>query len=167
MRMELIQPFINAADAVFAESLQAPTKIVDLEMDQEAYRRKGVAALIAIRGDIEGRVILDLSPEVALKVASQLAGTEVAASEQVVRETVCEMANMVIGNSVTLLNDQGFHFKVFPPEIHMDETGLAGSADTEALVICIETPCGNIYLNIAMHYLHRRRQERNTVPALD
>jgi chemotaxis protein CheX len=167
MRMELIQPFINAADAVFAESLQAPTKIVDLEMDQDAYRRKGVAALIVIKGDIEGRVILDLSPEVALKVASQLAGTEVAASEQVVRETVCEMANMVIGNSVTLLNDQGFHFKVFPPEIHMDETGLAGSADTEALVICIETPCGNVYLNIAMHYLRRRRQERNAVPALD
>ncbi len=167
MRMELIQPFINAADAVFAESLQAPTKIVDLEMAQEAYRRKGVAALIAIKGDIEGRVILDLSPEVALKVASQLAGAEVAASEQVVRETVCEMANMVIGNSVTLLNDQGFHFKVFPPEIHMDETGLAGTADTEALVICIETPCGNIYLNIAMHYLHRRRQERNAAPALN
>ena len=167
MRMELIQPFINAADAVFAESLQGPTKIVDLEMDQDAYRRKGVAALIAIKGDIEGRVILDLSPEVAMKVASQLAGSEVEASDQVVRETVCEMANMVIGNSVTLLNDQGFHFKVLPPEIHMDETGLAGSADTEALVICIETPCGNIYLNIAMHYLHRRRQERNTVPTLD
>jgi chemotaxis protein CheX len=140
---------------------------VDLEMDQEAYRRKGVAALISIKGDIEGRVILDLSPEVAMKVASQLAGSELEASDQVVRETVCEMANMVIGNSVTLLNDQGFHFKVFPPEIHMDETGLAGSADTEALVICIETPCGNIYLNIAMHYLHRRRQERNAIPALD
>jgi chemotaxis protein CheX len=165
--MELIQPFINAADAVFAESLESPTKIVDLEMDEDAYRRKGVAALIAIKGDIEGRVILDLSPEVALKVASQLAGVEVEASEQVVKETVCEMANMVIGNSVTLLNDQGFHFKVFPPEVHMNETGLAGSADTEALVICIETACGNIYLNIAMRYLHRRRQERAGVPALD
>jgi len=165
--MELIQPFINAADAVFAESLQAPTKIVDLSMDEDTYRRKGVAALIAIKGDIEGRVILDLSPEVAVKVASQLAGSEVEASEQVARETVCELANMVIGNSVTLLNDQGFHFKVFPPEIHVDEKGLAGSADTEALVICIETPCGNIYLNIAMHYLHRRRQERAEVPALD
>jgi len=167
MRMELIQPFISAADAVFAESLQAPTNIVDLSMDENAYRRKGVAALIAIKGDIEGRVILDLSQEVAMKVASQLAGSEVEASEQVVKETVCELANMVIGNSVTLLNDQGFHFKVFPPEVHMDETGLAGSADTEALVICIETPCGEIYLNIAMHYLHRRRQERKAVPALD
>ena len=167
MRMELIQPFINAADAVFAESLQAPTKILDLSMDENTYRRKGVAALIAIKGDIEGRVILDLSHEVAMKVASQLAGMEVEASEQVVKETVCELANMVIGNSVTLLNDQGFHFKVFPPEIHMDETGLAGSADTEAMVICLETPCGEIYLNIAMHYLHRRRSERSAVPALD
>jgi len=167
MRMELIQPFINAADAVFAESLQAPTKIADLSMDENTYRRKGVAALITIKGDIEGRVILDLAPDVAMKVASHLAGAPIAESEQVVRETVCELANMVIGNSVTLLNDQGFRFKVFPPEIHMNEEGLAGSSDTEAMVICIETPCGEVYLNIAMHYLHRRRREQAAVPALD
>ena len=167
MRMELIQPFINAADAVFAESLQGPTKIVDLEMDGDAYRRKGVAALIAIKGDIEGRVILDLSPEVAIRVASQLAGTEVEASEQVVKETVCELANMVIGNSVTLLNDQGFHFKVFPPEIHVQEQGIGSNTDTEAMVICIETPCGEVFLNIAMQYLHRRRSERGTLATAD
>ena len=164
MRMELIQPFINAADAVFAESLQAPTNIVDLSMDENTYRRKGIAALIAIKGDIEGRVILDLAPEVAMKVASQLAGSEIEASEQVAKETVCELANMVIGNSVTLLNDQGFHFKVFPPEIHTNDEGLAGSRDTEAMVLAIETTCGNIFLNIAMHHLTRRRHERDAVP---
>jgi CheY-specific phosphatase CheX len=158
MRMELIQPFINAADAVFAESLQAPTKILDL---------KGVAAFIAIKGDIEGRVILDLAPEVAMRVASILSGGPVAESEQVVRETVCELANMVIGNSVTLLNDAGFCFKVFPPEIHISEEGLSGNVETEAMVICIETPCGEVYLNIAMHYLHRRRRERDAVAAMD
>lgn len=167
MRMELIQPFINAADAVFSESLQAPTKILDLNMDEDTYRRKGVAALISIKGDIEGRVILDLSPEVAMKVASRLAGEEIPNSEQAIRETVCELANMVIGNSVTLLNDQGFRFKVFPPEIHMNEEGLAGSADTEAMVIGIETPCGEIFLNIAMHYLRRRHHDRESAPVVD
>jgi len=166
MRMELIQPFINAADAVFAESLNAPTKIGDLSMEENTYRRKGVAALIAIKGDIEGRIILDLAPEVAVKVASVLAGSEVAASEQVVRETVCELANMVIGNSVTLLNDQGYKFKVFPPEIHMNEEGLGGNHDTEAMVISIETPCGEIYLNIAMRHLTRRRAERDAAPVV-
>jgi len=163
MRMDLIQPFINAADAVFAESLQGPTTIGDLMMEEEAYHRKGVAALIVIKGDIEGRIILDLAPEVALKVAAVLTGAEVVDSEQTVRETVCELANMVIGNSVTLLNDQGYHFKVFPPEIHMNDQGLAGSRDTEAMVLAIETSCGNIYLNIAMHHLARRRHERDAV----
>ena len=165
MRMELIQPFINAADAVFAESLQGPTNIGDLEMEEGAYRRKGIAALIVIKGDIEGRIILDLSPEVALKVAGILTSTEVTDSEQTVRETVCELANMVIGNSVTLLNDQGYRFKVFPPEIHMNDEGLAGTRDTEAMVLSIETSCGPIFLNIAMHHLVRRRGERSSVPA--
>ena len=167
MRKELIQPFINAADAVFAEALDGPTSIGDLTMEQDAYRRKGIAARIAIRGDIEGRVILDLSPEVAVKVAAKLTGQGVIESDQLIRETVCELANMVIGNSVTLLNDQGFHFKVFPPEIHIHEQGLAGSADTEAMVLSIETSCGPIFLNISMHYLHRRRRERSTVSSLD
>ena len=164
MRMELIQPLINAAEAVFAEALQGPTKIGDLVMEEEAYHRKGVAALIVIKGDIEGRIILDLAPDVALRVAAMLTGAEVVDSEQTVCETVCELANMVIGNSVTLLNDQGYRFKVFPPEIHMNDQGLAGSRDTEAMVLAIETTCGNIYLNIAMHHLARRRRERDAVP---
>ena len=164
MRMDLIQPFINAADAVFAESLQGPTKIGDLLMEEGAYHRKGVAALIVIKGDIEGRIILDLAPDVAFKVAAILTGSEVVENEQVARETVCELANMVIGNSVTLLNDQGYKFKVFPPEIHSSDEGLAGSRDTEAMVLAIETSCGNIFLNIAMHHLARRRKERDAVP---
>ena len=164
MRMELIQPFINAADAVFAESLQAPTKIGDLSMEEETYRRKGIAALILIKGEIEGRVILDMAPEVALSIATKLAGADVTQNEQVARETVCELANMVIGNSVTLLNDQGYKFKVFPPEIHVNDEGLACTRDTEAMVLAIETTCGNIYLNIAMRHLARRRSERDAVP---
>jgi len=167
MKMELIQPFINSADAVFSEALQAPTKILDLAMDEEAYRRKGVAAIVTIKGDIEGRIILDLAPDVAMKVAAHLAGAEVPESEQVVRETVCELANMVIGNSVTLLNDQGFRFKVFPPEVHTNPEGLASSLDTEAMVLCFETPCGEVFLNVAMHYLRRRRRERDAAPVLE
>ena len=167
MRMDLIQPFIGSLDTVLAEMMKTPPKIVDLTMEEDGYRKKGAAALVCFRGQVEGRVILDMEPRAAAHVASILSDSEVDPAAPLVLEAVCELANMVIGNSVTLLNDQGFHFKVFPPEVHMDEKGLEGSADTEALVICIETPCGNIYLNIAMHYLHRRRTERTSVPALD
>jgi len=53
MKMELIQPFINAADAVLAQTLKAPTTIGEVTMEEEAYRRKGIAAVVRIAGDIK------------------------------------------------------------------------------------------------------------------
>ena len=163
MRMELIQPFINSADAVLAETLHCQTKIGDVSMDEEIYRRKGVAAIVVIHGDIEGRVIFDLDPATAMKVASALAGGEIEESDAIVRETICELANLVIGNAVTSLNDQGFRFKIAPPQLHSDETGMKSTEDTEALVMCFDTPSGSVFMNIAMRYNRRRRSERQAV----
>jgi len=162
MKMELIQPFINAADAVLAEGLQSPTSIGSLSMEEEAYRRKGVAALIWVTGDIEGRVILDLDPQTAVRVASKFAGTELPESDALVHETVCELANQVIGNAITTLNDQGFHFRVHPPTFHTSD-GTRSSEDTEALVICFDTDVGSVFMNIALR--HRRGQGEMAVAA--
>jgi chemotaxis protein CheX len=152
MKMELIQPFINAADAVLAGGLQCPMSIGNLSMEQETYHRRGVAALVWITGDIEGRIIFDLDPQTAVRVASHFAGEELPESDDLVREAVCELANQVIGNAVTSLNDQGFHFRVQPPVVHTSEHGVQGSEDTEALVICLETGSGNVFMNIALRY---------------
>jgi CheY-specific phosphatase CheX len=71
---------------------------------------------------------------------------------------------MVIGNAVTQLNDGGFQFKVFPPEVvAQEQCGQAGK-DSEATILCFETPSGNVYLNIVMKYLQRRSRERSAVP---
>jgi chemotaxis protein CheX len=150
MKMELIQPFINAADAVLAQGLQAPMTMGSLSMDEEAYRRKGVAALVSLTGDIEGRIIFDLDAETALRAASHFAGAELPESDDLIKETVCELANQVVGNAITVLNDQGFHFRVHPPELHTSEHGSRSSEDTEALVMCFETGCGNVFMNIAL-----------------
>ena len=160
MRMELIQPFINSAAAVLAQSLGSEARIADVSMEEETYRRKGLAALVSITGDIEGRVIFDVDPSTATKVAGFLSGGEVESSDELVRETVCELANMVIGNAVTALNDEGVRFHIEPPQIHSDEKGLAGSEDTEALLLCFNTDNGNLYMNIAMRYQRRRRDDK-------
>ncbi len=159
MKMELIQPFVNAADAVLAQMLECTPSLDKLTMEEEAYRRKGVAALVMVKGQIEGRIILDVDTETALRMASRLTGTELSGSDELVRETVCELANQVIGNAITTLNDQGCHFHVYPPEVHTDEHGAKSNEDTEVLVMSFETPCGKVYMNIAMHYLRRRRGE--------
>lgn len=160
MKMELIQPFINAADAVLSQGLKSPMVMGNLTMEQEAYRRKGVAALIELSGDIEGRVIFDLAPKTAAQVASHFAGTELPESDELVREAVCELANQVIGNAVATLNDQGFHFRVHPPQLHTSEQGPTSTEDTEALVLCFETASGNVFMNIALRYAERAAAAR-------
>jgi chemotaxis protein CheX len=159
MKMELIQPFINAADAVLAQTLHCPTRVGDVSMEQEAYRRKGVASLVTFNGDIEGRIIFDIDQRTAAKVASSLAGSAMEASDDVARETVCELANMVIGSAITTLNDQGFHFKIQPPVEHVAETGEQSSEDQEALVMCFDTENGNVFMNISLRYNKRKREE--------
>ena len=152
MKMELIQPFINAADAVLSQGLNSPMEIGNLTMEKEAYRRKGVAAMVELSGDIEGRVIFDAAPQTAAKIASKIAGTELPETDSLVREAVCELANQVIGNAVATLNDQGFHFRVHPPCLHTSEHGPKITANTEALVLCFETSSGSVFMNIALRY---------------
>jgi chemotaxis protein CheX len=164
MRMELIQPFINSADAVLAQGLNSPITIENLTMDEEAYLRKGIAAEVCLTGEIEGRIIFDVELPTAKELASRLAGVAVAdATDDLVREAVCELANQIIGNAVTTLNDQGFHFHVRPPAVLTSEQGSRSSEDTEALVMGFTTSSGNVFMNMALRYQRRRATERAVV----
>jgi len=160
MKMDLIQPFIGSLDAVLAEMMQAPATIVNLAMEEHGYNKKGLAAEVSFKGQIEGHIILDMDPSAAARVASFLTGGELQPGEQIVPETVCELANMVIGNAVTQLNDRGFQFKVFPPSLLTKEQCEKAGQESEATILCFETPSGNVYLNIAMKYYARRARER-------
>jgi chemotaxis protein CheX len=163
MKMDLIQPFIGSLDAVLAEMMKAPVTIADVTMEEEGYRRKGLAAVVGFKGQIEGRIILDMEPSAAAKIAQYMAGGEVDPAESIVPETVCELANMVIGNAVTQLNDRGFQFRVFPPALLTEDQCARIGSDSEATILSFDTPVGVVHLNISMRYHSRRSGERQPV----
>jgi chemotaxis protein CheX len=162
MKMELIQPFINAADAVLSETLACSVSVSDISMSENAYQRHATAALVEISGDIEGRVIFDVEDNAAMKVACTISGTQMDSDPQLIRETVAELANLVIGNAVTTLNDQGFRFKVHPPVDHPGQEGFRGSEDMEALVMDFGSPAGSVFMNVAIRYNRRRRADQSS-----
>jgi chemotaxis protein CheX len=162
MKMELIQPFINAADAVLSQGLSGTTRVANLAMDEEGYRCQGVAAMVALTGDIEGRIILDLEPQTALRVASHYAGVSLPESDALIKETIFELANQVVGNAVCFLNDQGFHFRVHPPQLLGSADGDKSSEDVEALMLCFETSLGSVFMNVALRSGKQRMAEHAT-----
>ena len=150
MNMEIIQPFINSLDAVISEMMRCSARIADVTMEQGSYQRSGVAALVVLSGDIEGRIILDMDAAAASQVASDLSEIAGAPTDEGTREIVCELTNMVIGNSVTQLNDRGYKFRVHPPEIFMIDVGPRGTLNSETVLLRFELPKGAVYLNIAV-----------------
>ena len=84
MKMDLIQPFIGSLDTVLAEMMKAPVTIADVTMEEEGYRRKGLAAVVGFKGQIEGRIILDMEPSAAAKIAQYMEGGEVDPAESIV-----------------------------------------------------------------------------------
>ena len=151
MNMDLIQPFINSLDAVISQTMQWSSRIADVTMEAGDYHRTGIAALVAITGDIQGRIILDMDLTAAMQAASDLTGITGDPSVETAREIVCELTNMVIGNSVTQLNDRGLKFRVHPPELFLVDAGPRGTLDTETVLLRFELPKGFVYLNIAVH----------------
>lgn len=152
MRMELIQPFINSADAVLAQGLESSVSIENLTMEEEAYTRQGIASEVCLTGDIEGRIIFDVAQQAASRFAGNLAGAELSGADDLVLEAVCELANQIIGNAVTVLNDQGFQFRVHPPTVLTAQHGSKNSEEIEAVVMCFKTGCGSVFMNIALRY---------------
>jgi chemotaxis protein CheX len=166
MKMDLIQPFVNALDAVISETMDCSAQIADVTMEEGNYLRSGIAARVGIHGEIQGRVVLDMDRDAALQAAADLGGAAGAPTEETAREAVCELTNMVIGNAVTLLNDRGFRFKVQPPEIYAMEDKLAVTREIETVVLRFETPKGKVYLSIAVQYNLRRAGDPAAVHAL-
>src|SRR5450432_2737944 len=46
VKIKLIQPVINVEDAVLAQTLHCPSRVGDVYMEQEVYRRKGFVSLV-------------------------------------------------------------------------------------------------------------------------
>jgi len=150
MRVEYINPFVEAAYSIMKEVLQAEVERKDLYLKKTTQPVMGVAALVGLAGDVEGRVLIDMSQETAMKIASTMNGEELNSMDELVKATITELANMITAQAVTKLFDLGFKFDLTPPSIITGENMSVSNADVEALIVPLEMPQGLVEINVAI-----------------
>ncbi len=154
MRVEYINPFVEAAHDVLKEVLQTDVKRGELYLKSSATPVLGVAAIIGLAGDVEGRVLLDMSRTTAIQVASaMLAGMDmepISELNEMGRATITELANMITGRAVTKLHNLGFAFDLTPPALVTGDNMEISNANVEALIVPMELPQGKIEINVAI-----------------
>jgi len=150
MRVEYINPFVESAFNVLKEVLNCDVRRGELFLKSTSMPVMGVAALVGLAGDVEGRVLFDMSKDTALKVASVMNGEQLPSLDDLAKATITELANMITAQAVTKLHDLGFQFDLTPPAIFTGDNMEVTSSDVEALIVPMETTYGKIEINVAI-----------------
>jgi len=150
VRVEYINPFVESAFNVLKEVLQGDIKRGELYLKSTSMPVMGVAALVGLAGDVEGRVLFDMEKVSALKIASAMNGEQLTVMDELVKATITELANMITAQAVTKLHELGFRFDLTPPAIFTGDNMEVSDQDVEALIVPMETPQGKIEINVAI-----------------
>lgn len=150
MRIEYINPFVEAAFSILREVLNVDPKRGELYLKSSSQSILGVAAIVGLAGDVEGRVLLDMTNDTAVAIASAMNMEELKSLDDLGKATINELANMITAQAVTKLHDLGFEFDLTPPAIITGENMEVSDPGVEALIVPVEVPQGKIEINVAV-----------------
>ncbi|TVQ40252.1 MAG: chemotaxis protein CheX [Spirochaetaceae bacterium] len=154
MRVEYINPFVESAYNILKEMLKCDVKRGELYLKSTAMPVLGVAAIVGLAGDVEGRVLFDMKRDTAIRVASAMLEAmemePITTLNDMGRATINELANMITGQAVTKLHELGFKFDLTPPALLSGENMEISDTGVEALIVPMEVPQGRIEINVAI-----------------
>lgn len=150
MRVEYINPFVEAAFNILKEVLQVDPKRGELYLKSSSQPVLGFTSIVGLAGDVAGRVLIDMSRDTALSIASAMNSEELKEMDDLVKATITELANMITAQAVTKLHELGFQFDITPPAIFTGEKMEVTDNDIEALIVPIDIQQGKIEINVAV-----------------
>jgi chemotaxis protein CheX len=108
MAVNIYEPFVKSLAMVFSEMVGLEVKLEgNSKSEYEEIQVLGVASVVNFSGRIKGRVLLDMSPNLAISITRKLMAKEYySESDSMVLATVAEMNNMICGNALAPINNQ-------------------------------------------------------------
>jgi chemotaxis protein CheX len=150
MRVEYINPFVESSVSVIKEVLGLDVKRGQISLRAKAIPVLDIAVIVGLVGQVEGRVLFDMSQETSLKIVSKMNDEEIADFDELAKATITELGNMITGRAVTKLSEMGYRFDVTPPAIFQGENMSISDIEIEALIVPVDTPLGKIEINVAL-----------------
>ncbi len=150
MRYDYIEPLVASTKKVLVSLMHAEITNGETALVKGDDLKGEVSILIALRGDSDGHIIVNLDRDTAARICTVMNGPVVDGSTSYDVDTISELSNMIAGNAASSLNDLGFDFAVYPPCVMTaDEIGRK-TQGVEVFRVPLGTPCGEISINVAL-----------------
>ncbi len=150
MRIEYINPFVDASYEILTEVLGSEVKRGELYLKEDSTPILGLGVIIGVTGAVSGRVLIDMNIDTAKSVASQMNGEKITEFNELAKATISELANLIVGRAVTKLHHLGFDFHISAPTILTGTNIEITTIQIEAVSVPLMLEEGKIEVNIAV-----------------
>ena len=149
MRAEHINPFVASLKNAFQTMLACEARRGELTLKSSHRAEHYVSGVIGLSGLAVGTVVVSLSKEVALKVASTMLGDEATEINDDVLDAVGELANVVAGAAKSELEE--YHMNVsLPSVVTGDGHEIHFPSSVRPICIHFHTDWGPLSLEVGM-----------------
>lgn len=151
MDIKYINAFISGLLNVGGQLGMADLKRTGLSKRERLEIDKEVNIVQGMTGSLNGNVVLSMEEQTACRIASlMMGGMEVPALDLIPKSALCELANMISGNSVAALGAQTEVVEMSPPTLVHGKSIVALVSLVETLVIDFSGAIGAVSLSIAL-----------------
>ena len=151
MRLEYIDPFVESAIEILNQTVTKDIDRQELTLTTKSTSMFNVVILVGLAGkSVNGRFIMDMEVETALKIASIMNSEEITVFDELTSSTLMELANMIVGNAVTRLHKKGFKVDLTPPALLTGKNIIISDNKLESLIVPLVIPQGKIQVNVAI-----------------
>lgn len=148
---QLLKYFIKSFEKNLAEMVEVSSEITVLHSTGVKFICHGLAIIIGITGTRQGRMVLDISSDVADIFTKRILGA-VSVSEEDTLNCLAEFANIVAGHSVSEVNNlckgNQFEIRITPPSFFIGQSLSIINPKMASSTVKAETEIGQIYMNV-------------------
>ncbi|MDD2620025.1 MAG: chemotaxis protein CheX [Syntrophomonadaceae bacterium] len=151
MDIKFINPFVsgllNVSNMLGLGGMQRTgvSKREKLQTDHD------VNIIIGLVGGLQGNIVFSMHESTACNIAStMMGGLPVSQFDLMPRSALCEMANMIAGNSVSNLEQMGSLVDITPPTLVSGKNMISLISQVETLVLQFNAKEGALEMNIAI-----------------
>jgi chemotaxis protein CheX len=150
MKVEFVNPFIQAAREVLESELGSQSERGDLRLQKSACTTDEVTAVVGVTGTVSGLVLYSMSQTTALGIVSRVMGKSFSDFDDLAQSGIGELGNVITGRAGVLLSEAGFPSNITPPALVVGKGTMVTTLDLNRLVFPLETDLGSLEVQVVL-----------------
>jgi chemotaxis protein CheX len=150
VKVEFVNPFIQAASEVLESELGAEAQRGELRLQKSAFTTDEVTAIVGVTGKVRGIVLYSMTESTAMAIVARIMQQEFHAFDALAQSGIGELGNVITGRAGVLLSDAGYPSNITPPAVVVGKGTMVTTLDLNRLVMPLETDVGRLEVQIVL-----------------